>query len=83
MPHYSLDISFIKKVCLPWAKHRSEKDVRFPLFSSETFVDSGRDVSGRGAEANEEDHGARHQGSAVGWRQEAQASKYLMIRKHP
>lgn len=51
---------------LPRTEHGGEEDVGLPLLAAEAFVDPGRDVSGRSAEADEQDHGAGHQGSSVG-----------------
>ena len=62
---------------LPRAEHGGEEHVGLPLLAAEAFVDPGRDVSGRSPEADEQDHGAGHQSSAVGRREESEASEDL------
>ena len=71
----------IETTDLPGAKHGGEKDVGLPLLAAEALVDPGRDVSGRSAEADEQDHGAGHQSSSVGRRKESEASEDLEARK--
>lgn len=59
----------------PRAYDGGKDHIAFPLEAAETLVDAGRDIASRGAQGNEQNHGAGHQSATIGGRQETQTSE--------